>query len=113
MARIPVYVLICADVENVEEELNRLLTPHDSNTKLLPYKQYLSANDLEFRMKYYRVAQNRPARVAELLTKKSGHDVFYDEEGFYEWSTANPDAKFDSWYTGSWFVWTEDRYWYV
>ena len=109
--------------DHVEEMLQTLLAPFNEELEVEPYKDrtepvvehWRHATERELRWPYSVVRENDPEidlgdplAVAAFMNKRYGDDsseqaYHVDDEGLFQWSTYNPESKWD-WYAigGRW-----------
>lgn len=103
---------------HVEEMVSTLLAPFDENVSVEPYKDYVKplpedwrhATDRELGWPYSVVKDNAPdtdlsdpQAVASFMNSRyGGEEPEYgvDEQGLFQWSTYNPQSKWDWWVVG-------------
>lgn len=87
--------------EQIHEAVTRLLAPYDENLSVPPYKVYLHREDLGRMASHSNTSPQDLAKLASHMDDwGAGCEGGADEQGLYQLSTSNPQAKWDWWEIG-------------
>ena len=114
MTHFTVLVRFEGTLENLEEQIEKILAPYNETREVKPYKHYMSEKEIKSMAEHYWKIIKADEEIfaeerltpddLELLVKHmedwSGYRGGIDEKGLFYWCTYNPKSKWDWWSLG-------------
>jgi hypothetical protein len=99
MGHTPIIVLVPLSVQNIEEEVERILAPYSLDIEVEPYKVYFEKDEIEHMARVYKIESLE--ELVQYIEDWSGYSSGgIDEEGLYGVTTENPEGSWDYWQIG-------------